>query len=198
MRATLGPQEGLLDELEAVLPPGTVVVKDSTIPAYTWGNRLLPVEGPRTAIMPNGFAIGLGLPQALGAAAGSDRPVVLMVGDGGFMLAPGELATCAEERLPVVVLLFDDGGYGILRNIQDRQYERRIGVELGHPDFSALARSMGVASERVDTVAGYRKAIEAALGRAASGAPQLVEVDLAAIGPMASPFIGTSRPPAPR
>jgi acetolactate synthase-1/2/3 large subunit len=199
LRATLGPQEGLLDELEDLMPSGTVVVKDSTIPAYTWGNRLLKVGGVRKAIMPNGFAIGLGIPHALGAAAASDpgRPVVLIVGDGGFMLAPGDLATYAEERLPVLVLVYNDGGYGILRNIQDRQYGGRIGVELGKPDFCALARSLGVEAERVDSIEGYRKAVEAALARAASGAPQLVEIDLDAIGPMSSPFTGTSRPPEP-
>ena len=67
----IGAQEGLLDELAAAIGPDTVVVKDSTIPAYTWGNRLLPVARQRRAIMPNGFAIGLGLAHALGAAAAS-------------------------------------------------------------------------------------------------------------------------------
>jgi acetolactate synthase-1/2/3 large subunit len=196
LRATLGPQLGLLDELENVLPAGTVVVKDSTIPAYTWGNRLLKVGGVRSAISPNSFAIGLGVPHALGAAAADpSRPVVLMVGDGGFMLAAGDLATYAQERLPVVVLLFNDGGYGILRNIQDRQYGERIGVELGKPDFCGLARALGVDAERADSVEAYRKAVEAALTGAAAGAPQLVEIDLDAIGPMTSPFFGTSRPP---
>jgi acetolactate synthase I/II/III large subunit len=199
LRSTLGPQEGLLDELQDLLPAGTVVVKDSTIPAYTWGNRLLKVGGVRSAVMPNSFAIGLGVPHALGAAAADpSRPVVLMVGDGGFMLAAGDLATYAQERLPVVVLLFNDGGYGILRNIQDRQYGERIGVDLGKPDFCGLARALGVEAERVDSIDGYAKAVGAALARAAGGEPQLVEIDLDAIGPMSSPFIGTSRPPGSR
>lgn len=199
LRSTLGSQAGLLDALEPLLEPGIVVVKDSTIPAYTWGNRLLPVCRPRTSVMPNGFAIGLGLPHALGAAAADPgRPVVLLVGDGGFMLAPGELATCAEERLPVVVLLFNDGGYGILRNIQDRQYSARIGVDLGRPDFCALARSLGVDAVRVDSIDAYGNAVGAALEAARRGDPQLVEIDLEAIGPMATPWIGTSRPPEPR
>ena len=198
LRDTLGPQVGLLDELAACLPPGTVVVKDSTIPAYTWGNRLLRVDRPRTSIMPNGFAIGLGLPQALGAAAGASAPVVLLAGDGGFLLAATELATAASEGLPVVSIVFVDGGYGILRNIQDRQFGEvagRIGVELGRPDFVGLARSLGVEGERVDDLAGYSSALRTAL---AAGAPRLVEVDLDAIGPMRVPYTGTSRPPESR
>jgi acetolactate synthase-1/2/3 large subunit len=199
LRATLGPQVGLLDALQPLVGPGTVVVKDSTIPAYTWGNRLLRVSRPGTSVMPNGFAIGLGLPHAIGAAvAAGGEPVLLLVGDGGFMLAPGELATIAEERLGVVVLLFDDGGYGILRNIQDSQFGARIGVELGAPDFCGLARSLGVAAERVDSVDSYARVVAASIESARQGLATLVEVDIKAIGPMATPFIGTSRPPAPR
>jgi acetolactate synthase-1/2/3 large subunit len=198
LRETLGPQAGLLDALEAVLDGDTVVVKDATVPAYTWGNRLLPVRRPGLSVMPNGFAIGLGLPHALGAAAADpSKPVVLLVGDGGFMLAATELATASAERLPIVVVLFNDGGYGILRNIQDRQYEARIGVDLGRPDFCGLACSLGAQAERVETVDDYRAAVARALGGAADDhLPRLVEVDLEKIGPMAVPFIGTSRPPA--
>ncbi len=201
LRHVVGPQEGLLDELSSAISPETVVVKDSTIPAYTWGNRLLPVSRSRRAIMPNGFAIGLGLAHALGAAAGGSsshpaEPVVLMAGDGGFMLSAPELATLAVEQLPVVVLVFCDGGYGILRNIQDKQYgegEGRIGVELGSPDFVALAGALGVAGTRVATTAEFGKAVRHGL---ASAKPYLVEVDLEAIGPMSRPYTGTSRPPA--
>jgi acetolactate synthase-1/2/3 large subunit len=204
LRHVVGAQEGLLDELSAAIGPETVVVKDSTVPAYTWGNRLLPVARSRRAVMPNGFAIGLGLAHALGAgaaaalssSAGSSYQVVLMAGDGGFMLAATELATIATERLPVIVLVFCDGGYGILRNIQDKQYGEgggRIGVDLGSPDFVALAGALGVGAVRVATTADFGKAVRDAL---AAGQPFLVEVDLDAIGPMSRPYTGTSRPPA--
>jgi acetolactate synthase-1/2/3 large subunit len=192
LRQSLGAQEALLDETAAAVTTDTVVVKDSTIPAYTWGNRLLPVRATRRAIMPNGFAIGLGLPHALGAAAATRRPVLCMVGDGGFMLSATELATIAAEQLPVVTAVYNDGGYGILRNIQDRQYGRRLGVDLGRPDFVELARALGIDADRVDTSEGYGKALRAALE---AGRPYLLEVDLSSIGPMARPYTGTSRPP---
>lgn len=192
LRQSLGGQEALLDETAAAISGDTVVVKDSTIPAYTWGNRLLPVQATRRAIMPNGFAIGLGLPHALGAAAATGRPVLCMSGDGGFLLSASELATIASEGLPVVAVVYNDGGYGILRNIQDRQYGRRLGVDLGQPDFVGLARALGVEAERVDSSAGYGKALRAALE---AGQPYLIEVDLASVGPMARPYTGTSRPP---
>ncbi len=204
LRHVIGAQEGLLDELSAALGPEAVVVKDSTIPAYTWGNRLLPVAAPRRAIMPNGFAIGLGLAHALGAgaavasaAAGSPAgPVVLMAGDGGVMLTVAELATLAAEQLRVTVVVFCDGGYGILRNIQDAQYgqgDGRIGVDLGAPDFVALAAALGVEGTAVRTPEEFGKAVRTGIAR--SG-PYLVDVDLTAIGPMSRPYTGTSRPPS--
>ena len=204
LRSTLGSQEALLDATERVLPPGTVVVKDSTIPAYTWGNRLLTVTSPRSSVMPNGFAIGLGLPHLVGAAAAVAAgaaaagaadwhvPAVLMVGDGGLAQSVGELATLAEERLPGVVVCFSDGGYGILRNIQRRQYERTIGVELGRPDLAAVARAFGVPAVRVEAAAGYEDALGEAIRRQG---PSFIEVDLDAVGPMARPYTGTSKPP---
>ena len=199
LRDSLGPQVGLLDALAPFLEPGTVVVKDSTVPGYTWGNRLLPVRRPRTSIMPNSFALGLGLPQALGAAVATEEPpVVLLVGDGGLLLAVSELATIAQEQLPVVVFVFVDGGYGILRNIQDRQYglgDGRIGVDLGRPDFCGVAAAFGIRAERVESVGDYATAAKRAL---AERAPCLIEVDLDAIGPMKVPYTGTSRVPAPR
>jgi len=198
LRAMLGPQVGLLDALACCLDPGTVVVKDSTISAYTWGNRLLPVLRPRTSIMPNSFAIGLGLPHAVGAAVGSQvPPVVLLAGDGGFLLSATELATVAQEELPIVVLVFVDGGYGVLRNIQESQYgseQGRIGVDLGHPDFCGLAAAFGIRAERVESIGAYATAVKRALE---DRGPCLVEVDLDAIGPMKVSYTGTSKPPGP-
>ncbi|MGA3217001.1 MAG: thiamine pyrophosphate-binding protein [Acidimicrobiales bacterium] len=195
LRATLGPQKGLLDALARYIGADTVVVKDATIPAYTWGNRLLPVRRTRTSIMPNGFAIGLGLPHAIGAAVGSKgAPVVLLVGDGGFLLSATELATVAQEDLPIVVVVFVDGAYGVVRNIQQSQYGpwASFGVDLGRPDFCGLAAALGVAAETVASVDDFASA----LGRATSERrPYLLEVDLDAIGPMSLAYTGTSRPP---
>lgn len=196
LRATLGAQLGLLDATQRALPPGTVVVKDSTVPAYTWGNRLLTVTRPRTSVMPNGFAIGLGLPHVVGAAtaarSGGGGPAVLMVGDGGLAQSLAELGTLVAEDLPAVVLCFNDGGYGILRNIQRRQFGRTLGVELGRPQLAKVADAFGMPAVRVCTAERYEAALVAALQRPG---PSFIEVDLDAIGPMATPYTGTTKPP---
>ena len=143
---------------------------------------------PRTSIHASGGGIGQGLPAAIGAQLGRmDRVVTLLAGDGGFMVNVGEMATAAQEKLPLIVVLFDDGGYGVLRNIQEAAYGRQAAVDLLSPDFVQLGRSMGFASVRIGTpeafAAELRKAVD-------DRAPAMLVVDMDAIGPMAKPFGG--------
>lgn len=194
VRATLGPYAEIMDDLRAALPRDAIIVRDATIPAYTWGNRLLPIYEPRTSLYPTSVAIGPGLSLAIGAKIGRpDRTVVALVGDGSFQVSLQELATAAQFKVPLVVLVFNDQGYGVLRNIQNGLFEgRRIAVDLHTPDFVKLAEAYGIPSERVRSTKEFRPAIDRAL---AAGGPALIDVDELAIGPMAVPYAGTSRRP---
>jgi len=182
-RSRLGQQESVMDSIRAILEREAVIVRDSTIPAYYWGNRLLEIYEPHTSISPHGsVAIGLALPLALGAKAGQpDRQVVVIQGDGGFMLHATELATAVQYGMNVVVLLFNDLGYGILRRAQDRDYEgRRIGVDLHAPDFVRFAESFGAAAFRVTAPSEVGQTLEQALSW---GGPALIELQLPGPGP---------------
>jgi acetolactate synthase I/II/III large subunit len=175
----------IMDAIRRHAPRESAIVRDATVPAYVWGDRLLPILQPRTSIRSASAAIGPGLPLALGAAAGSGRPAVLIAGDGGFMLHAGELATLAQHELPVVICLFNDRGYGVLRGIEARQFDgRNFGVDLATPDFPALATSMGVRATRVADPAEFESAFREAI---ASGRPALIDVDLLALSPLALP-----------
>jgi acetolactate synthase-1/2/3 large subunit len=182
-RARIGEDHcQIMDAIRRHTPRESVIVRDATIPAYTWGDRLLPIIRPRTSVRSASAAIGPGLPLALGAAAGSGRPTVLIAGDGGFMLHVGELVTAVQHDLPVVVCLFNDRGYGVLRGIEARQFDgRNFGVDLATPDFPALAASMGVQATRVASPAEFEAAFRAAI---ASGKPALLDVDLLALSPL--------------
>ena len=171
----------IMDALRTVLDRDAIVVKDATLPAYTWGNRLLEVYEPRTSIHSTTVAIGPGLALALGArVARPDRQTVLIAGDGGFMLNIAELATAAQYNIGVVILLFNDRGYGVLRNHQDQRFDgRRIGVDLHTPDFLQLAAGFGLQSERVETKEAFRPALERAL---AADAPVLLDIDELQVG----------------
>ena len=172
----------IMDAIRRHAPRAAVIVRDATVPAYTWGDRLLPILSPRTSIRPTCAAIGPGLPLALGAAVGSGQPAVVIQGDGGFMLHLGELATAVQHAVPVVVCLFNDRGYGVLRGIQARSFDgRTTGVDLATPDFCELARSMGVEAHRIADPGTFEDRFKAAIG---SKKPVLLEIDLLALSPL--------------
>ncbi len=127
-----------------------VVLCDMCIPGY-WLGGFRAVPAPRRLAYPLGWGtLGCAFPQALGAALAGAGPVVSVSGDGGFLFACGELATAAQERLPLTAVIVDDGGYGMLRFDQRRVGAPPYGVDLRTPDFGALAESFGVRAETVD------------------------------------------------
>jgi acetolactate synthase-1/2/3 large subunit len=124
--------------VERSLPPEAVVLCDMCIPGY-WLGGFQHVHGPRRLQYPVGWGtLGFAFPAALGAALAGTGPAVSFSGDGGFLFACGELATAAEERIPLTAVIVDDGAYGML------------GMQLQGPDFAALAGSFGVETEVVD------------------------------------------------
>ena len=128
-----------------------------TIPSSQWGNRLLPILDPRTNIFPLGGGIGQGLAMGTGAAvARPDVPTLVIAGDGGLAVHLGELVTLAQERPWLVLVVFNDGGYGVLRNMRGQYMSRRSGVDLFTPDLGALAQAVGVPNA-LDRVFGSRR-----------------------------------------
>ena len=149
----LGRQEpvmGFLRAIRAALPEDGIYVEEVTQVGFA--SRLaLPVPGPRLFLSP-GYqdTLGWGYGTALGAAAAAPgRAVVLATGDGGFMFQAAELATAMRHRLPVVVVVFDDGAFGNVRRIQAQAYGNRlIASDLTNPDFVRFAESFGMAAFR--------------------------------------------------
>jgi acetolactate synthase-1/2/3 large subunit len=178
------PPMGFLRAIRATLPDDGIYVEEVTQVGFA--SRLaFTVHTPRTFLSP-GYqdTLGWGYGTALGAqAAAPGRKVVLATGDGGFMFQAGELATAMRHRLPVVVVVFDDGAFGNVRRIQERQFGNRvIACDLTNPDFVRFAESFGMAAFRATTP----ETLEAALRQAfALDAPALVHVP---VGPLPSPW----------
>jgi acetolactate synthase I/II/III large subunit len=178
------PPMGFLRAIRAALPVDGIYVEEVTQVGFA--SRLaFPVHAPRTFLSP-GYqdTLGWGYGTALGAqAAAPGRKVVLATGDGGFMFQAAELATAMRHKLPVVVVVFDDGAFGNVRRIQEQQYGNRlIACDLTNPDFVKFAESFGMAAFRATTP----EALEVALRQAfALDAPALVHVP---VGPMPSPW----------
>ncbi|MBI3515883.1 MAG: thiamine pyrophosphate-binding protein [Proteobacteria bacterium] len=189
MARAIAPYDRLVAALQAALPGGAVWVRDITLSNSMWGNRRPTLTGPRDGVHALGGGIGLGLPMAIGAAlAASGRKTVALIGDGGLMLNLGELATAVQERADLVLLVMNDGGYGVIRNIQDAHYGgRRMYADLYTPDFAALALGFGVSYRRLADLSCAETTLRDAL---AAPGPTVVEVDMIAIGPFASAFAG--------
>jgi thiamine pyrophosphate-dependent acetolactate synthase large subunit-like protein len=166
-----------LEIMERVLPANAVVVADMCIPGY-WlaGYRQVPL--PRKLAYPVGWGtLGFAFPASLGACLAGEGPTICVTGDGGFLFACGELATVAEARIPVTIVLVDDGGYGMLRFDQTQAGDEPFGVDLVRPDFAALASAFGLAAITVD---GFGAGFEGALARSVTGdGPQMIVVNAA-------------------
>ena len=175
-RRRIGPDHArVLDSFAKHLGRDAIFVRDSTIPGYNWGNGLLPIDHPRGYIFPTSGAIGPGLPLGLGVALATGRKTLVMHGDGGLMFHVGELATAAQYDIPVVVVVFNDGGYGVLRGLQARRFDGRFhGTELHTPDFVRLAESMGVPGLHARDAAEFDARLDTAMSL---DGPVLVELD---------------------
>ena len=139
-----------LDALSFALPDDAVVVADMCIPGY-WIGGYHPFHHPRKLLYPVGWGtLGFGFPASLGAALAGTGPTVAICGDGGFLFACGELATVAQERIPLTTVIVDDGGYGMLRYDQDLAGTERFGVDLLTPDFEAMAGAFGIRAQTVE------------------------------------------------
>jgi acetolactate synthase-1/2/3 large subunit len=180
LRAEHPAEVAFLDAFAGAVPDDAVVVADMCIPGY-WLAGLGRVPAPRRLQYPMGWGtLGYAFPAALGAACAGAGPVVSVSGDGGFLFACGELATAAQERLPLTAVVVDDGGYGMLRFDQRRAGAAPFGVDLHTPDFAALAGAFGLRAETVD---GLGDAFAAALARHVADREPTVLVARAALEP---------------
>ena len=193
LRTTLGPYQVIADSLlERVAPGKHPFVRDVTIANSTFGNRYVHIAEPRHGVHALGGGIGQGLAMAIGAGLVSgEAKTIALIGDGGAQLGIAELATAVEEQANTVFVLMNDQAYGVIRNIQDAQYESRHHYSsLKTPDFELLSRAVGLRHRKVSDVADFSNVLDDLISM---GGPSLLEVDMLSIGPYAEPFGG---PPA--
>lgn len=160
--------------LAQVLDPDAVVVSDVGNCAV-WLRNLLPVHHPHAHLQSGMWnAMGLALPSAIAAKlALPRRQVVGVVGDGAFLMSLGELGTALEQGTPIVLMVLNDGAYGMIRMLQMKAFGRTLGCQIQSPDFAALARAFGGVGLRVEDPADLAPALREALD---AGLPAVVDV----------------------
>ena len=134
----------LVADIRAAMGHEDIVLCD-TGAAKMWMARLYPTYRPNTCLISNGLAtMAFSLPGALAAKlVHPERKVLAAMGDGAFLMSAAEIETAVRERVAFVVLVWVDGGYGLIGWKQDLHFGRRSAVSFGNPDFVRLAESFG-------------------------------------------------------
>lgn len=154
---------GFFEALRKALPADAILVLDSGLHQIL-ARRHYSVLAPCGLITPTGLqSMGFAIPTAMGARlAAPDRPVVALVGDGGFAMTAMELLTAAREQIQLIVIVFVDGAFGQIRHHQLANYGVSHGVGIENPDFGLLAEAVGAHYELIEA-GGVERAVRKAL-----------------------------------
>lgn len=134
----------VINRLLSHLPDDALLTTDAgsfAAPLY----KALQIQGKQRLLASMSGAMGVGIPAAVAAALRHPaRPVIALVGDGGLMMTGNEMATALAQKLPIKILLSNNGSYGSIRIHQERFYRgRTVGTDLVNPDFSQWAAAFG-------------------------------------------------------
>ncbi len=157
------PQKIVWD-LRQALAAEDIVISD--VGAHKmWMARMYEAEAPNTCIISNGFAsMGIAVPGAIAAKlVHPERKVVAVCGDGGFMMNSQEIETALRIGAHVVVLIWNDGKYGLIEWHQQRKFGRSSHIAFTNPDFVKYAESFGAKGYRVEQAADLAPTLRQAL-----------------------------------
>ncbi|MDP2751102.1 MAG: thiamine pyrophosphate-binding protein [Rhodocyclaceae bacterium] len=152
--------EQFFTQLTQRFPQGTQVIDDNILLAQTHF-----FASPRHRYFPNAGISSLGhaIPAALGARLARDVPTFAILGDGGFQMCGMELMTAVNYRIPINVLMINNGTLGLIRKNQFQLYEgRHIDCDFINPDFALLARAFGIPHYRIESTADVSRLFEEA------------------------------------
>ncbi len=144
------PQKIICD-LRKVLQSEDIVISD--VGAHKmWVARMYQAESPNTCIISNGFAsMGIGVPGAIAAKLVRPEGTALTVtGDAGFMMNSQEIETALRIGTPIIILIWNDSQYGLIKWHQLRKLGRKSHIDFNNPDFVKYAESFGAKGYRVN------------------------------------------------
>lgn len=160
----LKPQR-VVSDIRKALGDEDIVLAD-TGAIKMWMARLYPTYAPLTCLISNGLStMAFSLPGALGAKlAKPERKVLAAMGDGSFLMNSQEIETAVRENIPLVVLVWVDGSYGLIKWKMDLEMGHHRDVDFGNPDFVKYAESFGAKGYKIEAAADLLPTLEKALG----------------------------------
>jgi len=146
----------LVADVRKVMPSNGIIALDNGI-YKVWFARNYIAEEPNTVLLDNALAtMGAGLPSAMEAARlHPNRKVMAICGDGGFMMNSQEMETAVRLKLNMIVLILNDGSYGMIRWKQYGMGYQDYGLEFNNPDFVKYAESYGAHGHRVENTEAF-------------------------------------------
>jgi len=136
--------ERLITDVRKLIDSHDILISD--VGAHKlWVAKIYETFHPNTCLISNGFAsMGFALPGAIAAQlAFPHRKIVVMCGDGGFLMNVQELETAVRLRLPIIVIILCDREYGVISLKQIEEFGKKAFTEFNNPDFVKLAKSFG-------------------------------------------------------
>ncbi|MBQ3825435.1 MAG: acetolactate synthase large subunit, partial [Spirochaetaceae bacterium] len=149
--------------LQAGLREEDIIVSTDVGQHQMWTAQYYPIEKPRQLLTSGSLGtMGFGLPAAIGAALENrDKRIICFSGDGSIMMNVQELATLAEQDLPVTVIVLDNGALGMVRQQQEYLFDKNYSASIFRrsPDLVAIARGFGIdAMDIADEPEWYKRA----------------------------------------
>ncbi|MDA8169903.1 MAG: acetolactate synthase large subunit [Nitrospiraceae bacterium] len=156
----------IVRELRGALGKKDILVSD--VGAHKiWISRFYEALSPNTVLISNGLAsMGFAIPSAIAARlVHPERKVVAAVGDGGFLMTAAEIETAVRLGVSMVVLVFNDGAYGLIEWKERVRYRQEFFTGFGNPDFVKFAEAFGARGYRVEKEGELAGILKDALGR---------------------------------
>jgi len=169
------PQKALWD-VRQVMGPSDILLSD--VGAHKmWIARHYHCHEPNTCLIPNGFcSMGFALPGAIAASlVHPDRNILAIAGDGGFLMNVQEMETARRLGGRFVVMVWEDGGYGLIAWKQDTEFKRHTDLAFGNPDWLELAAAFGWQGHRVEASRDLQATLRTALSE---DGPSLIVVPI--------------------
>jgi len=159
---SIRPQKAVWDVRQA-MGPEDILLCD--VGAHKmWVARYFHAREPNTVLIPNGFcSMGFALPGAIAASmVHPGRRILAICGDGGFLMNVQEMETAKRLGSNIVVMVWEDGGFGLISWKQDTEFDRHTDLAFGNPDWRGLAEAFGWRGHQVEKSRELSGVLEAA------------------------------------
>jgi acetolactate synthase-1/2/3 large subunit len=165
-----------LQILRALCPEDTILTTDAG-QHKVFASRMWTCQQPLSYLTSSGLGtMGVAIPIAIAAKlVRPQQPVVALTGDGGFLMRVSELETARRVKVPIVVVVFNDGYLNLIKMKQDRQGYAVLGSQFAPVDFVRVAQGFGFQAVSVDSETAMHEAVQQAMG---SGAPWVIDAHI--------------------